>query len=50
MVRERLRFERSRLLQQGELSTPADGFALRLELLRRLEEAKAKVTSPRCAS
>jgi hypothetical protein len=52
MVRERLRFERAQLLQQGDLLTAAAAyrFALRLEVLRRIEEAQAVGDQARLAS
>ena len=44
MVRDRLRFERAALLQAEDLPSPAAAyrFALRLELLRRIECAEAE--------
>ena len=51
ILRERLLFERARLLQQAELPTAASvyRFALHLELLCRLEEAAGEDDRQRLA-
>jgi hypothetical protein len=52
MVRERLRFERARLLQQGDLPSAAAvyQFALRLEVWRRIQVAEAEDDQDRLVS